>query len=128
MSRFKNVNGERIPFTPEEEAARDAEEIIANMVIPPSTDPVDYPLTPAQFTWLNAKSGLDDATEAVLAHAKATDRELFADLKMALGRSSFRFDVTMGLVRQMIALGVLPDTAAVSEAAIGDLWLLAKDK
>lgn len=26
MTRFKNVNGERVPFTAEEEAARDAEE------------------------------------------------------------------------------------------------------
>ncbi|NRB19906.1 MAG: hypothetical protein HRU33_20755 [Rhodobacteraceae bacterium] len=46
-------------------------------------DPNNCPLTSAQFTWLTSVSGLDDATDAVLAHAKATDRELFADLKMA---------------------------------------------
>ncbi|WIY23792.1 hypothetical protein [Parasedimentitalea psychrophila] len=93
-----------------------------------STDPSDYPLTPAQFGWLLAKSGLEDDTETVLTAAKASDRDLYAELKFNLSQNAFRFEVTMGLVAQMIALGALADTPAVSEATIGDLWLLAKDK
>ncbi len=41
MARFKLINGEQIPFTPEEEAARDAEELEwANRHIP-TADEID---------------------------------------------------------------------------------------
>lgn len=95
-------------------------------VIVPSVDPIDYPLTPDQFTWLLAVSGLDDVTEDVLAYAKATDRAQFADLKMALNRSAFHFDVTMGMINQMSE--AIPEGVDVSAETIGDLWMLAKDK
>jgi hypothetical protein len=41
MARFKLVNGEQVPFTPEEEAARDAEELAWATRIIPSLDEVN---------------------------------------------------------------------------------------
>ena len=92
----------------------------------PSVDPRDYNLTPAQFTWLLAVSGLDDVTDAVLAHAKANNRSQFADLKMALSRKAFHFDITMGLIGDMAA--AIPAGVDVSPETIAGLWMQAKEK
>ncbi|MDE0590413.1 hypothetical protein OU789_10790 [Halocynthiibacter sp. C4] len=97
-------------------------------VYAPSTDPNDYNLTPAQFKWLLAASGLDDVLAAVLAYAKENARETYADLELNLHRSKFLFSVTMELVGQMQAAGAVPEGADVSEATIGALWMQAKDK
>jgi hypothetical protein len=91
-----------------------------------STEPRDYNLTPQQFTWLLAVSGLDDVTDTVLAYAKANNRSQFADLKMALSRKSFHFDVTMGLISDM-ALAI-PAGGDVSPETIAGLWMQAKEK
>jgi hypothetical protein len=95
-------------------------------IIPVSTDPQDHILSPAQFTWLLAVSGLDDVTDTVLAYAKANDRPKFADLKMALGRSKFTYAATMQMIELMSA--AIPPDVDVSPAFISDLWLRAKDK
>jgi len=41
MARFKFVNGEQFPFTPEEEAARDAEELAWTNRHTPTNDEID---------------------------------------------------------------------------------------
>jgi hypothetical protein len=93
---------------------------------PTSIDPRDYNLTPSQFTWLLAVSSLDDVTDTVLAYAKANNRPQYADLKMALSRKAFHFDVTMGLISDMAA--AIPAGVDVSPETIAGLWMQAKEK
>ena len=99
-----------------------------NPPVVPSTDPLDYPLNPAQFQWLLAVSGLDDVLDTVLAATKAADLTAYANLKKNLNRKTFLFDVTMALVGEMETAGAIPAGADVSAATIGALWMQAKDE
>lgn len=106
----------------------EAEWLAENPPVSASTDPNDYNLTPAQFKWLLAASGLDDVLSTVLDNTKASDRAVYADLQLNLARDRFLFSVTMDLVTQMQSMGAVPQGADVSEATIGALWMQAKDK
>lgn len=90
-------------------------------------DPRKHDLSPAQFQWLLAFTGLDDVTDTVLAVTKGQpDKTQYANLKLNLARNSFIFETTMALVAEMAF--AIPAGVDVSEAAIGTAWLLAKDQ
>ena len=129
MTRYKNVNGERVPFTAEEEAARDAEEVEVLAEKERKEAAKKEVLTPSQFTWMLAFTGLDDVWVALEVYLKANDKAAYADLRAQTAKQSFRLPVTLAMVEQFkpIVSMVAPDTD-LSEEAIRVAWLMATEK
>ncbi len=121
MGRFKNVDGERVPFSAAEEAARDLEEA-AEAALPVS-DPI---LSPARFAWMLAFTGLDDVWEALEVLLKETDRASFATLKAQRAKSEFHLPATLKMVKSFRAIAeAAAPNADLDEASIRAAWALA---
>ena len=87
----------------------------------------DRALTPVQFKWLLAYTGLESAWDAMLNATKGNDQATYAMLSAQLEQPSFRLGKTLGLVAQLSdqIAAVAPDID-VSEATIRAAWAQAE--
>ena len=83
-------------------------------------------LTPAQFMWLLAYSGLDDVWEALEKHLKGTDRAAYADLKSNTVKASYHLDVVLAAIEnlQPFVAAVAPGVD-LSEKTVRTMWQTA---
>ena len=83
-------------------------------------------LTPAQFMWLLAYTGLDDVWEALEKHLKGTDRAAYADLKSNTSKASYHLEVVLAAIEN---LRPFVDVAApgvdLSEKTVRTMWQTA---
>jgi hypothetical protein len=96
---------------------------------PPPPDPGPPELTPRQFEWLLAHTGLEDVWDAVQAWAKADgNRALYAGLKAQRAASVFVLATTLAFKNEpavlAITAAVAPD-ADLSDDAVRAAWDLA---
>ena len=89
-------------------------------------DPGPPELSPRQFAWLLADTGLDDVWDAVQARAKADgNRALYASLKAQRAASAFVLETTLAFKNDpavlAIAAAVAPE-ADLSDATIRAVW------
>lgn len=90
----------------------------------PPEPPVAPPaLTPAQFTFLLALTGLEDVWTEVEAQTRTTDRALYALLRGSRSRDQFRWDETLRLIA--VFAPWLPPGVDLSAAALEPLWMQA---
>lgn len=90
----------------------------------PVAGPVEpMPLTPRQFEWMLAYTGLDEVWASVESAAKDTDRELYANLRAQRASKTFLLEVTLSFVEEAreMAEQLHPDVD-LSEQAIRDAW------
>ena len=88
-------------------------------------DPVPD-LTPPQFEYLLALTGLDDVWAALEDGVKKKDRALLAVLRAQRRQSRFVFDVTMQFIAQFMADAVAATPGVdLSEATIKAAWVAA---
>jgi hypothetical protein len=92
---------------------------------PAPVGPAD--LSPAQFEWLLAFTGLGDVWDGIEAALKDTDRATYAAIRMQRKRSVYQLDVTLQEVAKMrpVAAKIAPDVD-LSDAAIKAAWDLAE--
>ncbi len=91
-------------------------------------DPVEepaapMPLTPRQFEWMLAYTGLDEVWNSIEEAARDTDRALYANLRAQRASAKFLLDVTLAFVEEArdMAEQLHPDVD-LSEQAIRDAW------
>ena len=83
-------------------------------------------LTPPQFEYLLALTGLDDVWAALEDGVKKKDRALLAVLRAQRRQSRFVFDVTMQFIAQFMADAVAATPGVdLSEATIKAAWVAA---
>ena len=93
--------------------------------VPVSTEPQELPhLSPVQFTYLLAISGLDDVWDALEAQTKLVDRKLYATLKASRSSESFHFNETMDMI-QIFTPYLPPDTVPLDRETLEPLWMEA---
>ncbi len=101
---------------------RTAEEIEAEL------DPGPPVLTPRQFEWLLAMTGLEDVWAAVEQGAKATDRRLYAGLRAQRSSGAFLLNTTLTFKNEpavaAVAASVAPEVD-LSDEAITEAWMQA---
>lgn len=91
--------------------------------VPVSTEPQELPhLTPRQFTYLLALSGLDDVWDALEAQTKLVDRTLYATLKASRSSESFHFNETMNMI-QIFTPYLPPNAPPLDRETLEPLWL-----
>lgn len=97
-------------------------------------DPVEQPLermplSPRQFVWMLAYSGLEETWDALEAHTKDTDPIIYANLKAQRAARAFEYDLTMAFVADMrpMAAQITPDVD-LSEETISAAWDLAAEQ
>jgi hypothetical protein len=80
-------------------------------------------LTPRQFEWLLAYTGLDEVWAALEAHLKTTDRAAYARLRAERKATAFEHDTVLKTVAefQPFAAAVAPGVD-LSDAAINAAW------
>lgn len=102
------------------ETEDDAVEVIA----PPRFD-----LTPRQFTWLLAYTGLENVWKSIEETARVNNRSLYAKLKAQKASERFIFQMTIDFIASVseIASQLHPDVD-LSEKAIGAAWDLALEQ
>lgn len=83
-------------------------------------------LTPRQFEWMLAFTGLDDVWNSLEAAAKDSDRALYANLRAQRASNTFLLDLTLSFVNEVkdIAANLHPDVD-LSEEAVRAAWSLA---
>lgn len=93
--------------------------------IPAPVGPAD--LSPAQFEWLLAFTGLGDVWDKIEAAIKDTDRATYAAMRMQRRRSVYKLDVTLQEVAKMrpVVAQIAPDVH-LSDAEIKAAWDLAE--
>ncbi len=86
-------------------------------------------LSPRQFIWMLAYSGLEETWDALEAHTKDTDPFVYANLKAQRAARSFEYDLTMSFVADLrpLAEQITPDVD-LSEEAITAAWDLAAEQ
>ena len=84
-------------------------------------------LTPPQFEWLLAYTGLDDVWDGLEAATKGVSPETYADLRAARRRGAYEWAETMRLIdvfRPHLPAGSPP----LTEAMLLPVWMLAATK
>jgi hypothetical protein len=90
-----------------------------------SIEPQEIPsLSPPQFTYLLALSGLDDVWDALEIQAKAVNRKLYATLKASRASGSFRFEETLNMI-QIFSPYLPPSAPSLNREYLEPLWLEA---
>lgn len=84
----------------------------------------DRSLTPPQFEWLLAFTGLEEVWQAMLSATRDTDRATYAMLSAQLRQPRFRLGVTLGMIAQLaddgvVGAGVVADAGATAISASG---------
>lgn len=96
----------------------DAVQAIIDSYVEPVPD-----LTPAQFAFLLALTGLDDVWANLETTLKASDRAQYAMLYAQKFQKRFVFDVTMAMVSRFAAF--VPPETDLSEPTIRAAWMQA---
>lgn len=113
MTLTKVVDGQRVPMTQAEIDAFEA----SRVPLPP---PIPI-LTPVQFEYMLAVSGLDEVWDQVEATLKAAGMmEEYAKLRAQKKKTAFHFDVVLAFVDQFSAQ--IPDGVDVSEETLRTRW------
>ena len=93
--------------------------------VPVSTEPLKLPdLSPRQFTYLLALSGLDDVWDALEAQTKQVDRKLYATLRASRASESFSFNDTMNMI-SVFTPYLPPNSPTLDRETLEPLWLEA---
>lgn len=92
----------------------------------PPVSPIDPVLTPRQFEWLLAFTGLGDIWDALEADTKATDRGAYAQLRAERRSAAFHLPETLAIVSKFrpAAAAIYPN-ADLSDTAIKTAWAQA---
>lgn len=79
-------------------------------------------LTPTQFIYLLAVTGLEDIWDELEVSAKATNRKLYATLKASRNSATYRFQETLDMIQ--VFSPYLPETApSLSREVLEPLWI-----
>lgn len=113
-------------FDPENVPAWAADWVAYSDELPKAEQP-PADLSPAQFEWLLAFTGLGNLWDGIEAALKDTDRAAYAGVRMQRKRTVYRLDVTLQEVARMrpVAAQIAPDVD-LSDAAISAAWKLAE--